>query len=90
MTMLKTLMIAGVFMVPLLVLQFSSAQAEDDKAVIPALILPDVQDGLYYQQDELIAHVDQRIALHVDETFTATDLSGMDREEPVGNPPFRH
>jgi len=89
MSMFKALMIGGVLILPLLALQFSSAQAGDDKVVIPTLILPDMQDGLYYQQDELIARVDKRIALGFDESFAGNEPSGAARAEPVGSPPFR-
>jgi len=89
MSLFKALMIVGVLIVPILALQFSSAQAGDEKVVVPALILPDVQDGLYYQQDELIARVDKRIALRFDETFSGSELSSAGLAGPVGNPPFR-
>jgi len=89
MSLFKALMIGGALIVPILALQFSTVQAWDNKAVVPALILPDVQDGLYYQQDELIARVDKRIALRFDGTFAESEPSLMGRAGPVGNPPFR-
>jgi len=96
MSLFKALMTGGLIVVSLLALQFSPAQAGDQKVVIPALILPDVQDGLYYQQEELTASVDKRIRLHFVDRSAASgysESSGLVSEdasaEPVTNPPFR-
>lgn len=93
MSPLKVLMLGGVLVLPMLALQFSSAQAEDHNSVVPVLILPDVQDGLYYRQEELVARVDHRISLRFDDECTASGYSGAGRivagAGPAGHPPFR-
>lgn len=84
MSWIRALLIAGLLGVPLL-LRFPAVQAEGDRVAVPALILPDVQDGLYYESNDLIVAADKRITLDFNLPLAETAVTG----NPAGRPPFR-
>lgn len=69
----------------LMMMRFPAVRAEGDRVAVPALILPDMQGGLYFERNEPIVASDKRITLHFSGELVGTAVAGG----PAGRPPFR-